>query len=262
MEPMGDLNKPINLLWTGGWDSSFRLLELALVHKKMVQPYYIIDSNRRSVSNELKAMSKIKHDLNVLNPEAFTRILPTVFKEIDEIKKDVKIIGSFQSLKKTGDLSPQYEWLACYAKELGISDLEISYEKEISDPENTTRLLTSPHLNKLNTSAGEIYRLNEEIKESEVFDVYGRFHFPVYFTTKFQMQELAKKAGFFEILKHSWFCLMPVHNQPCGKCHPCRAVYLEGLKWRLPFSAKLRFHTWPLLRKITQTLGIYNRLRW
>jgi 7-cyano-7-deazaguanine synthase len=207
-------------------------------------------------------MSKIKHDLNLFHKEAFQRILPTIFKEINEIKKDEKIVESFQLLKKTGDLSPQYEWLACYAKELELTDLEISYEKEISDPENTTRLLTSPYLLKRSTSAGEIYRLNEEIKESEIYDVYGRFNFPVYFTTKNEMQELAKKAGFFEILKHSWFCLMPVNNQPCGKCHPCRAVYLEGLKWRLPLSAKLRFHTWPMLRKVTKTLGIYNRLRW
>ena len=40
--------KPINLFWTGGWDSTYRLLYLLIVEKKYVQPYYIIDLTRKS----------------------------------------------------------------------------------------------------------------------------------------------------------------------------------------------------------------------
>ena len=35
--------EPIKLLWTGGFDSTFRILYILVVEKKHVQPYYIID---------------------------------------------------------------------------------------------------------------------------------------------------------------------------------------------------------------------------
>ena len=53
---MHDQTEPINLFWTGGWDSTFRLLQLIIVFRKRVQPYYIIDTTRKSVQNEKQAM--------------------------------------------------------------------------------------------------------------------------------------------------------------------------------------------------------------
>jgi len=50
----------VNLLWTGGWDSTFRLLYLVFVEKRRVQPYYIVDTERRSTLNELKTMHLIR----------------------------------------------------------------------------------------------------------------------------------------------------------------------------------------------------------
>ena len=37
------------VLWTGGWDSTFRVLYLVLVEKCQVQTYYIIDPFRWSL---------------------------------------------------------------------------------------------------------------------------------------------------------------------------------------------------------------------
>src|SRR5690606_13578695 len=34
---------PVNLLWTGGWDSTFRLLSLVVQQHRCVQPYYVLD---------------------------------------------------------------------------------------------------------------------------------------------------------------------------------------------------------------------------
>ena len=46
------------LLWTGGWDSTFRLLSLLLREQREVQPYYILDSLhfRPAVPAEREAM--------------------------------------------------------------------------------------------------------------------------------------------------------------------------------------------------------------
>ena len=57
---MQDQTEPINLFWTGGWDSTFRLLQLIIVFRKRVQPYYIIDTTRKSVQNEKQAINKIR----------------------------------------------------------------------------------------------------------------------------------------------------------------------------------------------------------
>ncbi len=44
-----------NVLWTGGWDSTFRVLELVIMKKEMVQPHYILDEDRASTQKELHA---------------------------------------------------------------------------------------------------------------------------------------------------------------------------------------------------------------
>ena len=46
----------VNLLWTGGWDSTFRLLSLVLIKRKPVQPFYVIDVGRVSTIREIKTM--------------------------------------------------------------------------------------------------------------------------------------------------------------------------------------------------------------
>ena len=57
---MADKTEAANLFWTGGWDSTFRLLQLVVEQGRLVQPYYIIDPNRLSLRHEIKAMSDIE----------------------------------------------------------------------------------------------------------------------------------------------------------------------------------------------------------
>ncbi len=69
-----------NLLWTGGWDSTFRLLELLLVKGKVVQPYYIIDADRNSTGMELRTMEELKRRIFAEYPGATNLLRPTIFK--------------------------------------------------------------------------------------------------------------------------------------------------------------------------------------
>lgn len=260
--PISKKEKPINLLWTGGWDSSFRLLELVLVHKKIVQPYYIIDYNRNSTLYEIRAMFNIKEALTQFDSNARERILPTIFKEINEIQRAQDILRSYDELLKTGSMSYQYIWLAMYCKEIGVGDMEISYEKEIFDFNNRTRQLVTPYIDKISNSAGVIYRLNKESEGLDICNIYGRFNFPVFNKTKLDMHEEAIQYEFDDILELSWFCLVPtLFSNPCGKCHPCQVAYLEGLGWRLSLAAEIRYFTWPVFRKIAKSIGIYKLLK-
>lgn len=64
------------LLWTGGWDSTFRLLSLLLGEQREVQPYYIIDSlrYRPAVPAEREAMRLIRQRLLRCHPDAAVRL--------------------------------------------------------------------------------------------------------------------------------------------------------------------------------------------
>lgn len=85
--------------------------------------------------------------------------------------------------------------------------------------------------------------------------LFSRFNLVVCENTKLEMLEISKKEGFFDILEQTWFCHTPTwNNRPCGKCLPCRRVYQEGLGWRLPFVAKLRYHSWPTLHLLAKSM--------
>ena len=55
----GSKNAEVMLLWTGGWDSTFRLLWLSWIEGRTVQPLYIAEEGRASTAAELSAMKKI-----------------------------------------------------------------------------------------------------------------------------------------------------------------------------------------------------------
>lgn len=50
--------KKVNLLWTGGWDSTFRLLQL-IEENVQIQLFYFIDEKRKSTNIEIERMKKI-----------------------------------------------------------------------------------------------------------------------------------------------------------------------------------------------------------
>ena len=82
---------PVHLFWTGGWDSTFRLLELLLTQQRVVQTYYVIDPGRRSTPQELEAMEKIQASIREVSPEAHRRLRPPIHIPLSEIATDEEI---------------------------------------------------------------------------------------------------------------------------------------------------------------------------
>ena len=256
---MHDQTEPINLFWTGGWDSSFRLIQLVFIYKKKVQPYYIIDPDRNSTSLEIRAMTNIKEALIKKRPEIEDLILPTIFKELNQIQPNQTITESYKRLILKESIGIQYEWLARFCVEEGINDMEISNETAIYDEDNRTRKLLGDDLDKFETEYGVYYKLNDIAKGKDVYSIYGNFNFSMFDFTKQNMFEYSKNSGFVDVMKLTWFCHTPTKKiNPCGKCHPCQTVYHEGLKWRLPLTAKWRYHTWPIFRRLKKYLRLNN----
>lgn len=100
---MGNNKEIINILWTGGFDSSFRMVQLS---KKNVtiQPYYLCD-NRVSEQNELSAITEITEDIKK-HPETKCTILPLIKYKVEDIAPDNEITESYLRLRKKHLLVP------------------------------------------------------------------------------------------------------------------------------------------------------------
>src|SRR5699024_7696604 len=99
------------VLWTGGWDSTFRILDLILNKKVCVQPYYILDEGRKSTKMELNTMDNIRTKLKNI--------------KINDIPKNEEITQAYKVLSSQSHLGSQYDWLARYCEDNKISDLEL-----------------------------------------------------------------------------------------------------------------------------------------
>ena len=232
----------IKILWTGGWDSTFRVLYSALVDGKRVEPYYIVDTGRPSSLHELQAISEIRRVLKTSNKEAYERISSPQISLRNDIPENMEITNSWRHLKQRLDLARQYDWLARFAKSRSLTTLEIGVEKSDSDDgvypflkENVER-----------TPSGSF-----RIKQGAAGDatLFARFEFPLFDHSKTQMRGIAKQQGFLEILEKSWFCHEPINGRPCGMCNPCVSVVAEGMGYRLTKRALFRYYLVQFVRK-------------
>ena len=96
---------PAKVLWTGGWDSTFRLIDLVVIHQRVVQPFYIIDTLRQSFPMEIRAMKQLKQSIFAAFPYTKSLILPTRFVELSDIRPNREITESFSRLV---ELFPQF----------------------------------------------------------------------------------------------------------------------------------------------------------
>jgi len=229
----------VNLLWSGGWDSTFRLLYLVFVEKRCVQPYYIIDFNRDSTLHELRAMHTVREWVVKKDPQLANLIKPTIIVSTDDIRPDPEIAAKFNRLNESlpKPIGPQYEFLARFAKQYNIPNLELCIELSERAP-NTLVNLLSRYIN----DGSEVKRFDEN--DASIFSF---FSFPLLKTSKSDMKRIAAEKGFLDILEKTWFCHKPWHNKPCGICGPCELAIKE-LGYRVPKISRLRRKLWMFFR--------------
>lgn len=230
----------VKILWTGGYDSSFRMIQLSK-YNVAVQPYYLCDNLRRSQLNELAAITAITADIE-MHPETRCTILPIIKFKVSDLEPDKEISGAYQRLRKMTAIGPQYEWLSRFAKT--NNGLELCLEK--ADTGKAYNCIVSYGAMKSIKNGDIAYRIIDEGKSSpDLIKLFGGFHFPLplFEITKSDMQEEYKKMGFGKTLDKTWFCHNPVNNEPCGICNPCKAVMEDGLSFRLSPAGLKRYQT-------------------
>lgn len=233
------MSEPINLFWTGGWDSSYRLFHLLLVEERTVQPYYVIDSSRKSLQREFQALDQMKRRLAQQHPAARRRLRPMQIVALTDIPPHRQISDMYLRLKARTDLSGQYRWLARFAHHAGLDDVELCLTNLPPSEGGELRELMLPDL----VGEGHDCRLREPLSEPDLA-IFRYFRFPTIHQTKLQMEEAAIAHGFRDLLALSWFCLAPVRGLPCGRCYPCGLALASGRKYDYPFATDRRSFAW------------------
>lgn len=232
----------INLLWTGGLDSTFRLVELSRENVE-IQPYYIIDPNRKSTPQERKAMDQI---YKLLKSKSQTKaILKNIrFIEINTIKPNKEITDSWKQFSDSHKLGCQYDFLARFAFQNNLI-LEVGIENSCrSKAANTLKEygnLQPDHYDGNTNEWASFYRISDNCDSKECKIIFERLRFPkhLFSIDKIKEVKLLKEWGCEDILHKTWFCHKPIFGLPCGKCNPCKDALNEGLAWRVPILGRI-----------------------
>lgn len=229
----------VKVLWTGGFDSTCRMLQLSKLNVR-VQPYYLLDNKyRRSIVNELDAISAIIKDIEA-HHETRCILLPLIKVRVADIEEDQDITLAYNRIREKVPLGHQYDWLARFAK--SDPGLEMSFAKDESA--RLYHYLKKYEVMRRVDEGEIIYYIIDDTKcDIDVVKVFESFHFPypLLFTTKKEAVGVYKELGFEETINKTWFCHTPVKNEPCGVCSPCRIAIKEGLTFRFPARALKRY---------------------
>ncbi len=237
------MSDAIDVLWTGGWDSTYRVIHAAMIERREVYPHYIIDPVRRSSLRELQAISDVRSALRRLDTAAADRIQELRITPIMEIPEDRSITAAYKGMLATAYLGSQYDWLARYAQSQGLKKLELSVHVD----DKAHHFLQG----KVEETNGSVWVLKNDVSGYERI-LFSRFTFPLLPLSKLQMRELASHHGFLAVLEKTWFCYHPLGGQPCGVCNPCQYTMEEGMSYRLPWQGRLRYR-FRFLRQVLHT---------
>lgn len=242
----------VNILWTGGWDSTFRVVQLSEMDV-IVQPYYLL-CGRNSEEYELGAISKITELIrNRSSTACILRDVTTVAVNESEYNQDIS--DSYNAMTRVRKFGIQYDWLARLAREVNGLELTIHKDDKAVSVIDEFGKVKKMHDNDI----GDFFVLDRGNSTPDAQKVFGNFRFPLLEYTKVSMKEEAEAGGFMDIMNQTWFCYFPVDNEPCGVCNPCIYTIDEGLGYRFGKAAMKRYRARKnrdLLRNVAAKTGV------
>ena len=222
----------INVLWTGGLDSTYVVLRLSFLPNIVINPIYVIDPPRKSTRKELAAIRAITKDIRA-NKQTKAILNDVIIIQKRDISEDSMITMACKRLYEKYELGSQYDWLARYAKQtgryltLGLECTERSKVANVFDAEAV--------LYKHQEGQYETMRVDESQSSQDVNAVFKLFEIPtfIYKHTKIEEAEGFKQFGYEETMLKTWFCHRPVLGLTCGHCNPCKDALNEGMAYRV-----------------------------
>lgn len=223
-----------NLLWTGGWDSTFRLLQLLLLHRVRVAPYYLEDPTRASTRTELETMARIGDRVRDAWPRTRELLRPLRVARVAGVEVDAEIAGALQAIRRRSYIGSQYAWLPAFCKQHGIDDMELGVHVD-----DKVQALLRGFVTTFEHPCGyRSLRVDPRHEASAEYRLFRWFSFPLFGVDKVGIGRQAEVEGWSAVMEMTWFCHNPVRGRPCGICAPCLYTIEEGLAYRVPPSRR------------------------
>ena len=245
----------IEILFSGGFDSTFMLCYLAKTQSEDIQPYYLqINRNVRDYEeNAVKTIIPILQN----KKDLIAKIRPLIFIQPNNFV-DEDIESSWQKYK--GDpykIGGQQKFLAQFAKE--HNGICWGQERYLKTPGHMTRLLLEKGNWKF-TPEGTGYFTKDDC-DPDVFTLFGNLQCPVAKFSNLMMWEKIKEWGYEDVFSHIHFCYFPINGKPCGMCHTCRVKIKQEMEFLFDEEGLLRNTAYKIIEQLDgfeeNNLGIF-----
>ncbi len=230
-----DTVRSVPLLWTSGWDSTFQLLRLLLLHRLPVTPYYLEDPSRASTATERRSIQRITAALHESHPETRALLRPLRVFQVAELARDPVITEALREVRSRVYIGSQYEWLALFCRQHAPAGIELSVHVD-----DKVQALLADFVQPFETAGGyRSHRVESRHAGTAEHTLFHHFGFPLFQIDKRAMEREAEAAGWHRLMDMTWFCHRPLNGKPCGACAPCVYTIEEGLAWRVPRSRRM-----------------------
>lgn len=234
------------LFWTGGYDSTFLLIQALLIEGFPIQPIYIKCQNldtqfgiqgRENQDKEIETMKLLRKRIIVDYPHVKPMFLPTLY--VYTIKKDLPMTHTFRKIHQqfgffTRDVT-QYERMARFSIHFN-KPIEVGLEKcgtgldvatqGIRNYEGTKEcqllsLAELETLNKLNNDDTDSTSGHFK-KDYTLLTIFRNFRFPIVHMTKEDVKQFSARQKMLYLLQMTWTCWHPtIEGKPCNTCPQC-----------------------------------------
>ena len=241
-----------HVLWTGGWDSTFRLLQLLLLHRVPVVPHYLEDPARPSTQIERATMAHIEDCLRATHPHVRELLQPLRVAAVADIARDEEIERALRRIRARSYIGDQYAWLPAFCKQRALDGLELGVHRD----DKVQALLRGFAVPFAHPGGFDSMRVDPVHAGSPEYTLFRYFSFPLFHIDKVGIDREAQARDWGALMEMTWFCHTPVRGRPCGFCAPCVYTIEEGLARRVPASRRAMSFSWRRL-----ALPIRGRLR-
>lgn len=215
--------KNVNIFWTGGLDSTCRVLELSIMHDVEIQPYYIIIPTRKSSQSEINAINNIT---NII------RKLPNYNGHLNDLKiykiyefENYPDIHKGRCNQKEYKVGYQYSYCADLCRYLNMQ-CEICLENEPTCSGHRS----IKHEVVLCENELDYFIDKQKSPKNNIYNIFENILFPKSIFNMSKKDEIEYITCInVKILDHIIFCHKLTNGELCGECTPCKSYKKLGL---------------------------------
>ena len=225
--------KRINLLFTGGWDSTFRLCQLSFLDVE-VQPVYVCikdHEDRTNYKKEIQAQDTILAMLRQ-KKETKAKLLDPVRLSEEDLPKDSLFEAAFDKWAKTEKIPGQLRYLGRLP--LLYPDLEYCCEgptlkrRQQGYKKGKTQVFLEENGFRFKIREDGYADIDTSKADPDLKRLWGGFSLPILGITETDMVPYIKKWGYEDVFKETWTCDFD-GDKACGVCHNCNTKWASGL---------------------------------